>query len=208
VVRAVAAAQRERDRVATLRGWAEASGWQFVQRPTRSVVRHLTGRGGRPTLLLAGYLNGRGVALLEHEVTETTGSGESSSTQTHYYVDTEVRLRQSFPSVKVTRRGKVSRLGRSIFGDRATAVNLEAFDSVYRVEARDADAARRVLSPPVVAAQITGQLPNWNWHVEGVSLHCRRGGRIGPPAGIPAQVTRLLYLADLLDPPPPQEPGQ
>jgi hypothetical protein len=197
VIAIVAVKRRERQRMASLRGWAEASGWQWAQTPPKATVGYLSGAEGSPTLLLLGQLNGRDVAILEYHVTTRTKRDDDTwKTETEYYVATEVRLRQSLPAVTIERRGPVSRLGHSIFGS-STAVGNELFDRHYRVVAQDAQVARRVLRPEVQAAQIAEGLPYWS--VEGTSLHTSRDGRIGAPASIPSQFTALLRLADQLD---------
>jgi hypothetical protein len=94
----------------------------------------------------------------------------------------------------VVERGALSRFGRVLFGDGATAVGQEDFDRAYRVVSKD---PRAVLSPGLVAEHVAGRLPEWSLH--GNELLTYRGGRIGDPATIPDQFTPLLRVAALLD---------
>jgi hypothetical protein len=108
-----------------------------------------------------------------------------------------VRLRRPGPTIAVVRRGAMSRLGRSLFGDRATAIGYEPFDRAYRVTAGDPRVVRSVLGRDLVAEQVAGWLPDWSLY--GDELLAFQEGRIGEPTSIPAQFGPLLRVADLVE---------
>jgi hypothetical protein len=201
VVLTVVTRRRERERQEALYQWATQHEWQMTRRPPATWARRMPGgRGGVVSLALNGTLAGRPVAIGEYSYTTTTSSGSdgATSTETHHYVLTVVWLRQPAPTMSVSRRGSMSKLGRTLFGDRATAVGHEAFDRAYRVSANDPRLIPAVLRPPLVVEQLTGRLPDWS--VEGHEVLTYRSGRIGDPASIPAQFAGSLRIADLIDP--------
>jgi hypothetical protein len=203
IVLAVVAARRERERKEGLRRWATYNGWTMTLRPAVDWGRRLPGRNRRGvTLALSGTVDGRPVTIAEYYYTETTtstnanGSSTSSST-TYHYVLLLARLNRPGPTISVYRRGALSKFGRSLFGDRATAIGHEPFDSEYRVAAKDASVVAHVLRPALVQEHIAGRLPEWS--LEGQDLLTYRRGLIGDPATIPGQFAPLVRVATLLD---------
>jgi hypothetical protein len=203
VIFAVVTSRRERDRQDALRLWAASCGWQATRRPAVDWGRRMPGRNSRGvTLALSGTIAGRTVTIGEYHHTRTTSSTSStdmssSSTTTYHYVLMVVRLRRPGPTIAVFRRGAMSRFGRSLFGDRATAIGYEPFDSAYRVAADDATSVPSVLGQALVAEHVAGRLPDWS--LQGDELLTFREGRIGEPASIPGQFAPLLRVADLLE---------
>jgi hypothetical protein len=203
VVAAVVSARRERARREALRVWAKRHGWQVVERPQVEWGRRMPGRNRRGvSLALFGTVGGHPVSIADYSYTtsstSTDASGNSSTTTTtHRYVAVVVRLRMPRPTVAVHRRGGGSKLWRSLFGDKATAIGFEEFDREYRVNASDPTLVRAVIGGQLVAEHVAGRLPDWS--VEGNELLTILPGRIGPPEQIPAQVGPLLRVADLLE---------
>ncbi|MDG6110293.1 hypothetical protein Daura_49480 [Dactylosporangium aurantiacum] len=203
VVSAVVAARRERERREALRVWAKRHGWQVVERPQVEWGRRMPGGNRRGvSLALFGTLGGRPVAVGDYSYTTTSTSTDANgathtTTTTHHYIAVVVRLRTPRPSVAVHRRGGGSKLWRSMFGDRATAVGIEAFDRAYRVNAQDASLVRAVIGGTLIAEHVAGWLPDWS--VEGNELLTFVQGRIGAPERIPAQVGPLLRVAELIE---------
>jgi hypothetical protein len=112
------------------------------------------------------------------------GSSTSSST-TYHYVLLVARLNRPGPSISVYRRGALSKFGRSLFGDCATAIGHEPFDIEYRVAAKDASVVPYVLRLALVQEHVAGRLPEWS--LEGQDLLTYRRGLIGDAATIPVQ---------------------
>ena len=203
VVAAVVAARRERERREALRLWAKRHGWQVVEKPQVDWGRRMPGRNRRGvSLALFGTLGGRPVAVGDYSYTTTSTSTDANgnthtTTTTHHYVAVVTRLRMPRPSVAVHRRGGGSKLWRSMFGDRLTAVGVEAFDRAYRVNAPDPSLVRMVVGGPLIAEHVAGRVPDWS--VEGNELLTFVQGRIGPPERIPAQIGPLLRVAELIE---------
>jgi hypothetical protein len=204
------AVERQNARLATLSSWAAAYGWQFYHRPQVSWSGRLP-QGDRRAVLMAmvGMIGGRPVTVAEYTYVEEHmhhmtgihdvhgGPGHRSETSYHLVVAI-VYLRQPGPSMTVFRRGGLSRLGRGLFGDGATAIGNEPFDRDYRLRAHDAAQARAVMTPELVHAQVAGHVPAY-WSLAGNELLAYRHGRVADPNTIPAEVAPLQWLADRLD---------
>ena len=196
---------RERERKERLREWATHNGWSMTLSPSVDWGRRLPGHNRRGvTLALSGTIDGRPVTIAEYyHKEETTSSGlndrssTSTSTRTYYYVLLVVRLSRPGPSIGVYRRRALSKFGRFLFGDRATAIGQEPFDSEYRVAAKDASVVPQVLRPALVREHIAGYLPEWS--LEGQDLLTYHQGRIGDPTTIPDMFGPLLRVATLLE---------
>lgn len=203
IIASVVAARRERERREALQVWAKRHGWQVVERPDVEWGRRMPGRNRRGvSLALFGTVDGRPVSIADYSYTTSSTSTDANgasqtTTTTHHHVAVVVRLRMPRPTVAVHRRGGGSKLWRSLFGDRATAIGYEAFDSAYRVSAADPTLVRAVLGGPLVAEHVAGRLPDWS--VEGNELLTFFQGRIGAPEQIPAQIGPLLRVAALLE---------
>lgn len=202
---AVHSRKRERQRREMLEVWAVRNRWQYVPTPPTEWWRRLPGRNQRGVALaLSGVIGGRPVSVAEYSYTTTsTTSGPdgttSTSSQTHHFVIWVVRVRGSWPAIAVHRRGAVSRFGRSLFGDRATALGYEPFDSAFRISAERPELARSVFGQDLVAEQLAGWLPEWS--LSGDELMVVENGRLTEPDGIPARFGPLLRVADLIDAP-------
>lgn len=190
--------RREKARRQSLERWALGHEWQVIRRPQVDWGRRMPGRNQRGvSLALSGLLRGRPVTIAEYEYTTTTSTGTTTSAETHRYVLLLVVLRQPHPSIAVFQRTGLSKLGRTLFGDKPTAIGYEPFDRTYRVTAGDPGAVRAVLAPALVNEHVAGHLPTWS--LEGRELLTYRRGRIGDPATIPAQLEPLLGVADLIE---------
>lgn len=206
VVSAVTASRRAKRRRAELGQWAAQNGWTIVGRPRVNWARRMPGPNGRVTLVLSGVLNGRPVSIADYHYTTTnsrhdfSASGyarNQSTTTTHRYQITVVQLRQPGPTMAVARRGPVSRFGRTLFGDKATALGYEPFDRDYRITAKDPALVRSMFGPTLVAEHVAGVLPDWS--LVGAELLTYGTGSIGQPAGIPGKFRGVLRVADLLE---------
>ncbi|WP_067813908.1 hypothetical protein [Nocardia inohanensis] len=110
---------------------------------------------------------------------------------------TVVHLDRQYPSVAVHRRGVFSQLGRNLFGDKPTATGNEYFDARFRITAADPVWAKALVTPPLVHAHLTAQLPEWS--VVGAELlSYHHAAKIHDPNQIPAHAARLLHVANLL----------
>jgi hypothetical protein len=205
VVAAVVSARRERRRREALRQWAAWYGWTYAERPAVEWWSRLPGRDRRGvSLMLSGVVDGYPVSVGEYSYTETRtsttyaagGTSTSTSSTTHRFVVVVVRLPRPGPSVEVQPRHGLSKLGRAIFGDGATALGYQLFDRAFRIVTKDAAAARYVVGPSLAAEHVAGRVPSWS--LRGAELLTSDRGRLDDPARIPALVAPLIRVADRL----------
>jgi hypothetical protein len=150
-------------------------------------------------LALVGPYEGHQASVAEYQytTTSTTGSGTSASTSsTTYRYLVVVHLEAPGATIAVQRRGGLSKLGRSIFGDRPTALGDERFDSQWRVNAPDPARVRRYIGPALAQEHIAGRVPHWS--LQGTEPITYDRGRLDDLARIPALVDPLIRVARLL----------
>ncbi|MFE9327003.1 hypothetical protein ACIHDR_36355 [Nocardia sp. NPDC052278] len=194
-------AERERRRI--LRQWATQHGWTFADSSRARWVSRMP-RGGRYLgVTLTGQIAGRWVTVAEYRyetetVAATVGprSASNRTTTTHHLIATVVVLDRPFPSVNVSTRGVLSKLGRTLFGDKPTATGDASFDSRFRINAVDPDFARWLVGKPLIDAHLAGTVPDWS--LVGQELLTYRAGRLRDPSAIPTIAAPLLHVADLL----------
>lgn len=199
VVLVVASVRRERRRQERIRHWAAHSGWSVVAYPSLDWAGRLPGRNGRGiSLLVSGRAYGRTVAVAEYSYTESTPTGQdgAQTVTTHRFVVTAVRLDAWYPPIEVRPRGTLSRLGRAIAGDGATATGHDAFDRGFRIRAHDPALVRALVGPALIADHLAGHAPAWS--LAGHDLLSWRPGRIDDPRWIPGLTAPLLRVAGLL----------
>jgi hypothetical protein len=206
VVLARRSAQRERERLHRLHGWAKRHGWTVTYRPAVTWSARLPGANGRGiSLAISGVVNGRPVSVAEYSYTETSTStstdasghtSTSTSSTTHHLIVTVVRVPRSYPAVSVLPRGALSKLGRSLFGDGATATGHAEFDRAFRVRSKVPQVAVGVVGPALIAEHLAGRLPAWSLY--GDELLVYQPGRLLDPERIPALTGPLLRVAELL----------
>jgi hypothetical protein len=191
---------------------AERRGWRRCARGRpRTAGGSSTARGpnGPPAcpaanvagvrLALVGPYEGHQASVAEYQytTTSTTGSGTSASTSsTTYRYLVVVHLEAPGATIAVQRRGGLSKLGRSIFGDRPTALGDERFDSQWRVNAPDPARVRRYIGPALAQEHIAGRVPHWS--LQGTEPITYDRGRLDDLARIPALVDPLIRVARLL----------
>ncbi len=190
--------RQDRRRVDALRAWARAHGWRFIDSPQAEWTTRMPGRNRRGvSLAMVGVQQGHQVSIAEYRYTETTtSSNNTTSSTTHHFVVVVVHLDRPGATIAVQSRGALSKLGRSIFGDRPTALGDERFDSQWRVSATDPATARGYLGPALVAEHIAGRVPHWS--IQGTELVTYERGRLTDPSRIPALAAPLLRVASLL----------
>ncbi|MGN9912781.1 hypothetical protein ACTMTJ_35130 [Phytohabitans sp. LJ34] len=199
VLAVVHGVRQERRRVEALRAWAHAHQWRIVDSPQPvGWTSRVPGRNRRGvSRALVGVQQGHHVSVAEYRYTETTStSNNSTSSTTHHFIVVVVHLDRPGATIAVQHRGALSKLGRSIFGDRATALGDERFDSRWRVSADDPTIVRGFLGPALVAEHIAGRVPHWS--LQGTELVTYEHGRLTDPSRIPALVAPLLRVASLL----------
>jgi hypothetical protein len=202
--------RQSRSRAAALNDWALRNEWKVAPWPAVAWGGRMPGHNQQGvSLAVSGQLHGRAVTIAEYyyATTSTSPTGAVGETgamatrperRTHRYVLMVVRLRRTYPSIGVYRRGALSKLGRSLLGDKSTALGQEEFDRVFRVTADQPGLVSTVLSRDLVAAHVAGRLPDWS--IEGKELLTYREGRLDDPTTIPAAFGPLLLVADLLEP--------
>ena len=206
VVAVVASVRHERQRREALRQWAASSGWTHAERPATDWGSRLPGRNRRGvSLALSGVVGGYPVTVADYSYTETrtstthgAGGTASSSTRStvHHFVVVVVRLPRPGPPIEVQPRHGLSKLGRAIFGDRATAIGYEPFDRAFRITAKDPAVVRQLVGPLLAGEHVAGQVPQWSLH--GAELLTYQRGRLGDPALIPGLAAPLVRVATLL----------
>jgi hypothetical protein len=202
VVGIVYSIRQERRRMEAIRAWAYAHRWRIVERPQAAWVSRMPGRNRRGvSLALVGVEQGHQVSVAEYKYTTTSSSTNASghstsSSTTHHYIVTVVHLDVPAAAIAVQQRGGLSKLGRSIFGDRPTALGDERFDSQWRVSAKDPATVRGFIGPMLAEEHIAGRVPSWS--IEGNELITYQNGRLTDPAVIPALVAPLVRVASLL----------
>src|SRR5690349_24799127 len=191
---AIVAQRREKARQQALALWATQHEWQVVPKPHVDWGRRLPGGNKRGvSLALSGVVGGRPVTIAEYSYTTATTTNGTTSTTTHHFVLHVVVLREPMPTVAVYRRGGMSKLGRALFGDKATALGYEPFDRVYRVSAADPRLVRSVLMPALVTEHVAGRLPDRS--LQGRELPSFRARRTHEPPTPPADLAPPVRLA-------------
>jgi len=204
VVAAVVSVRRDRRRRKALRQWAARYGWAYVERPATDWPARLPGHNRRGvSLVVSGVVDRYPVSVADYSYTQTststTGSSSSSmssTTTTYHFVVVVVRLARPGPTVAVQPRHGLSKLGRAIFGDSATALGYEPFDRAFRVVSKEPAAARQLIGPVLAGEHVAGRVPQWS--LRGAELLTYRQGRLGDPAGIPDLARPLVRVATLL----------
>lgn len=198
VISVVVNGHRERRRLDHIRLWAKHHGWYLREQPAVDWAERLPGRNRRGvSLSVHGTLDGHTVCVAEYSYTTSSTDAQGNSTsETHRFVVTAVRLPTLYPTLSVERRTGLSKLGRAVFGDAATAIGDERFDRLYRIRTVVPVQVHSVLSPALVNEHIAGRLPVWS--VQGTELLTYQKGRIESPAQIPALAAPLVRVAELL----------
>jgi hypothetical protein len=176
----VVKANRQRRRRDQLMQWAARNGWTVT--PTPAVdwgVRLPGGNRKGVSIALSATMGGRSVSVAEYSYTENA----SGSPQTHQFIVTVVRLAQSYPPVAVQPRNPLSKLAKLGGGD--------GFDRQFKVEG-----AEQLVGPTLAAEHLAGTVPPWSLYRD--ELLAYRHGRLDRPDQIPALVSPLLRVADLL----------
>jgi hypothetical protein len=102
-------------------------------------TRQLPSQRGRVPLLAYNWLDALIVGVADYSYTTTvrysTGPNGQAlpTTTTHTLLVTAVRLPYRYPAIAVVRRGALSRLGRTLFGDGASATGNAEFDRRFRI---------------------------------------------------------------------------
>jgi hypothetical protein len=202
IVGLVVAHRNERERLRRIARWAADHGWAIVQDPAVDWSCQLPGgRGARVPLLVHAWLGDFTVGVADYTYTTVTHSnnangGTSTTTVTHALLVTAIRLPQRLPAIAVVRRGALSRLGRAMFGDGASATGNAEFDRRFRIRTRHPDLAHALVGPALIAEHLAESIPTWS--LADHDLLTWQAGRISDPAQIPALVEPLMRVARLL----------
>jgi hypothetical protein len=198
VVAIVVSARRERERQERIRRWAARYGWHVAVSPVVDWANRLPGGNRRGvSLLLSGRLHDRQVGVAEYSyTTESRNSRGSTSTTTHHFIVVVVRLAAAYPPLAVESRGAFSRLGRAMFGDKATATGHDMFDRRFRVQARDPAYAHTMVGPALITEHLAGRVPEWS--LAGCDLLTCQSGMLDDPRQVPVVAAPLMRVADLL----------
>ncbi|MFB7724656.1 hypothetical protein [Nocardia sp. NPDC056100] len=203
VALASAAARAERVRQEMLWNWAVAQGWSFQVRGSARWAARLPGlRRRRLGVTMTGWLGGRPVTVAEYsydtEHGSSSGSDGSTTWTTHHFIAVMVLLHRPYPAISIQPRGAFSQLGRAIFGDKPTATGNGSFDSRFRIKCGDPVAAKALVGPALIDAQMAGAVPPWSL-VGAELLSCTAvSGKLRDPNMIFAHAAPLVRVADLL----------
>jgi hypothetical protein len=193
-------ARQERAREAEISQWAASRGWTVT--PKAGAIEwtsRLPGTNRRGvSLILSGTVSGWPVRVAEYSYTTTSSSGPdgASSSTTHRYVVTAVRLAAWYAPVAVQPRGGISRLGKAIFGDNAAATGHPDFDRQVRVDTKDPATSHALVGPALIAEHLAGQIPAWS--LAGQDLFAWQEGKITDPSRIEPPAAGLIRVATLI----------
>jgi len=141
-----------------------------------------------------GLVDGRPVGIAECAF---SGPSNNSGSPAGPFVLLMAELRQPARTVAVHRRAAWEKNDRRRALDRPTFVGVEDFDREYRIVTPDPRAARAVVGPALIAAHLTGRLPDWS--VQGTEVLICRPGHIGAFTRIPGQFKSIMRVADLIE---------
>lgn len=159
IVAAVMAAARERRRREQLHAHAAQWGWRpvTIAAPAPGPVSEAA-RSRRSRLVLGTRLQGFDLWLVWHQWTESTGSGDSTTSTTRNHTRYFLWLGGSYPDLRLERR---SRIGAFLKPVRGIGTGDAEFDRHFLVRGARGHEALRVLTPDVRHAMMTGRLPVW-----------------------------------------------
>jgi hypothetical protein len=172
-----------------LQAWADRHGWRLIRPRPRFWTRWPA--PGTTTAVLSGELGGRPVTMTEFELPGSKG-------HSFHRVQLVVRLRRSWTSVEVSRRGAAQRIEEVVRNSPAAATGQAAFDRAYLVVAEDPTTVPALIGPRLVDEHLQGLLPDWS--VLGDHLMAYHDVPIGDPDTIARRFGPLLRIADLIDP--------
>jgi hypothetical protein len=189
----------DRARHARIRQWAGSNGWTVTPAPAAvEWTSRLPGHNRRGvSLILSGKASGWPVWVADYsyETSSAGGPNGETSTTTHRYVVTGVRLALSYPPIAVKPRGGASRLGRAIFAKGADTTGNEEFDRRFQVQTHD-PANRALVGPALIHEHLAGQIPTWS--LAGQDLLTWEQGQINDPSRVEGRAERLVRVATLL----------
>ncbi|MCD2195297.1 hypothetical protein LQ327_18165 [Actinomycetospora endophytica] len=179
---------------------------------------------GEAEILLYSTVDGRPVAVADHWYRRWHNSWDSEANARRMmarHTVTMVKLPQSYPRMTVKLRGGgawsavTSVLGgvgaaldpvnallggiqQKLFSPQTVDLTLghPPFDEKFEIVATDPDVARSLLGPLLVEEQASGRAPTWT--IQGSDLYTLQGSSPIVPEEIPARLSALLRVADLL----------
>jgi hypothetical protein len=180
---------------------------------------------GSAAILLHTTVNGRPVAVADYWYRRWHNSWDSDLNNRRQMVRrtvTTVRLPQSYPRMSVKRRtggggwgafnavfGAIGRasdpvgaalgsLQEKLTGPKTVEVSVgyAPFDQEFKIEATNPDLARSLIGQSLVEEHVAGRAPTWT--VQGQDLYTLQGSSPIVPEEIPARLSSLLRVADLL----------
>ena len=206
--------------------WAAQNGWA-VQHDV-SLPFEIGGPEdgqGQAAFLLHTTVNGTPVAVADYWYRRWHNSWDSDLNNRRQMVRrtvTTMRLQQSYPRMSVKRRtggggwgafnavfgaigaasdpvnAALGSFQRKVLGPRTEELTLgyPPFDKEFEIQATDPDLARRLIGRPLVDEHVAGRAPTWT--VQGQDLYTLQGSSPIVPEEIPAQLSSLLLVANLL----------
>jgi hypothetical protein len=206
--------------------WAARNGWSMSK--DVSVPFELGGPEdgqGHAAILLHTTVDGRPVAVADHWYRRWHNSWDTEVSQRKVmarHTVTMVRLSQSYPRRSVKLRGGggawgavstvlggigaasdpvnavLSGIQRRLFAPRTVGLTLghPAFDEKFEIVATDPDVARSLVGPMLAEEHAAGRAPTWT--IQGSDLYTLQGSSPMVPDEIPARLSALLRVADLL----------
>lgn len=206
--------------------WAAQNGWRVSRDVALPFEVGGPDDGqGQAAILLHTSVNGRPVAVADYWYRRWHNSWDSDAANRRQMVRktvTTVRLTDSYPRMTVKRRsggggwgafnavfGAIGRasdpvgaalgdLQQRLLGPKSVGVTLgyQPFDQQFEIEATNPDVARRLFGRELVEQLVAGGGPTWT--IQGQDLYTITGSSPIVPEEIPARVSSLLRVADLL----------
>ncbi|MBO2453321.1 hypothetical protein J4573_39930 [Actinomadura barringtoniae] len=201
VVVGVQSAKAERQRVEGVQAWAAWHRWYLshgdAQVPWRDRVEY---RRFRIQRLLNGDIGGLRASIsdctYETQRSTTDANGQSQTTTVvHPIVVLTVQLTGVRPDMALAERGLGSRMARALGKAQQLETGYAEFDRRFTMAAADPWGAREYLSPALIQAQLSGQIPPWS--LRGGELLIVVNGALRAES-LDYHVWTLRYLAELL----------
>lgn len=184
--------QQEQKRRELLLQWSANNGWTFALEDDTWCERWEGtpfGQGDhrRARDVITGTSGSRSFAAFDYsyETHSTDGKGNTTTT-THRYVVTAVRLPAYLPTLQVTPENVLSRLGH-VIGLSDIDLESEEFNRKFRVHCSDPKFASDVLTPRTMQALLGNQ--KISWRISGVDILGWYDGRLTPAGALSAMST-------------------
>jgi hypothetical protein len=190
--------QQEQKRKELLLQWATTNGWTFAAEDDSWCDRWSGapfGQGDhrRASDVISGSAAGRTFVAFDYSYQTHSSDGKgNTTTTTHRYVVTAVRLPTALPSLQVTPESVFSRIGH-VLGMADIELESEDFNRRFRVHGPDPKFASDVLCPQTMQSLLAHG--DASWRISGADIIGWYDGKL-EPAGVQATMATLGTVID------------